>query len=43
MIDKIEDVFIARGKKRDFVTKSSLKSKIYAQYVDIVHIGAQII
>ena len=42
MIDNIEDVFVTRGTKGDFVTKSSLKFKIYAQYVENISIDAQI-
>ena len=42
MRDNIEDTFVTRGKKSDFVTKSSLKFKSYAQYVEIVSIHAQI-
>ena len=40
MIDNIEDVFVKRGKKRDFVTKLSLKFKICGQYAEILLMGA---
>ena len=42
MTDNIEDVFVTRGKKGDFVTKSSLNFKTNVQYVKIVSIDAQI-
>ena len=42
MRDNIEDVFVTRGKKGDFVTKSSLNLKTNVQYTDIVSIDAQL-
>ena len=40
MIDNIEDVLVTRGKKRNFVTISSLQFKTYTQYVEIVSFDA---
>ena len=42
MRDNIEDVFVTRGKKGDFVIKSSLNFKTNVQCVQIVSIDAQI-
>ena len=35
-MDNIEDVCATSSKKGDFVTKSSLKFEIHAQYVEII-------
>ena len=43
IMDNIEDVFVKRGEKRWFFTKSSLKFEIYAQNVEIISITAQIV
>ena len=40
MRDNIEDVFVTRGIKGDFVTKSSLNFKTNVQYVGIVSTDA---
>ena len=40
--DNIDDVYVTKGKKGDFVTKSSLNFKANVQYVEIVPIDAQI-
>ena len=42
MRDNIEDVFVKRGKKGDFVTKSSINFKTNVHYVEIVSIDAQL-
>ena len=42
MRDNIEDIFVIRGKKGDFVTKTSLNFKTNVQRVEIVSINAQI-
>ena len=40
MRDNIEDAFVTRGKKSDFVTKSFQNFKTNVQYVEIVSIDA---
>ena len=42
MRDNIVDVFVTRGKKGGFVTKSSLNFKTSVQYAESVTIDAQI-
>ena len=41
MRDNIEDLYVTRSKRGDFVTKSSLNFTTNVQYVEIVSIDAQ--